>query len=255
MIHSAVCFADILGFSQMVLDAHEVGTGNELLQRLHSILSMQYKKLKLISDYVGVMKSFTDNIIIGLPIFDDGESQLGGIFLNFAQYQLALTLDGFFIRGGVAIGDFYGDDDFTYGPAIIEAHKLEKVAIYPRIILGDEVVELVKQHINYYAEPEYSPQNFELLKDNTDGKWFINYLDAVMENVSENGDYEEAIKLLQQHKQEIEKNLNKFSTNQYVLNKYVWSAQYHNYFCSSNLPKQFDLIISGYNNGNFSRIV
>jgi len=259
MIRSAVCFTDILGFSQMVLDAQHNGTGNQLLQRLHKVLIKQYEELKPKEDYIGVFKAFTDNIVIGLPIYDDGESQLGSIFLDFASFQSALTIEGFFIRGGLSIGDYYGDNEFAYGPSIIEAHHLENnQAIYPRIILSDESVRLVREHIDYYAEPESAPQSRDLLRDNTDGKWFINYLESLMADVREHGNYQEAVRQLLVHKQVIEHNLTNFQGNQRVYSKYEWAAQYHNYFCQQNIPQLFQqrhsLLITQQPIGNFDRI-
>jgi len=244
----------------MVLDAHQNGTGNQLLQRLHKTLTEQYKQLKPAEDYVGILKAFTDNIVIGLPIYDDGESQLGGVFLDFASFQLVLTLENFFLRGGVAIGDYYGDDEFAYGPSIIEAHDLEnKSAKFPRIILSDEAVQMVRQHVNYYFPPNSSPQARELLQDNRDGKWFINYLEAVMHDVYEYGDYRNTVKLLLQHKQIIEQNLILYQEIPHVHEKYTWVAQYHNHFCTENIPQYLlensSLIITQNTNGNFSPIV
>ncbi|MFI8715184.1 hypothetical protein [Brevibacillus brevis] len=261
MVHSAVCFTDILGFSQMVLDAHQNGTGDQLLQRLHKILTEQYEDLKPEEDYMGVFKAFTDNIVIGLPIYDDGESQLGGIFLDFASFQLALTLEGFFIRGGLAVGDYYGDNEFAYGPSIIEAHYLENnQAIHPRIILSDESVQMVREHIDYYAEPSWAPQYRDLLQDNTDGKWFINYLEALMTDAHEQGNYQDVVTQLLVHKDVIEQNLTKFQGNARVYPKYEWAAQYHNYFCTHNIPQRLlqrhnNLLITQQTMGNFARII
>jgi hypothetical protein len=260
MIRSAVCFTDILGFSQMVLDAQHNGTGNKLLQRLHKVLTEQYEELKPEEDYIGIFKAFTDNIVIGLPIYDDGESELGSIFLDFASFQSALTLEGFFIRGGLAIGDYYGDNEFAYGSSIIEAHHLEnKQAINPRIILSNESVRSVRKHIHYYDKPEQAPQSRNLLKDNTDGKWFINYLEALMSYVHEHSDYQDVVHQLLVHKQVIEHNLTRFQGNQRVCAKYEWAAQYHNYFCQHNIPQQFQqshsLLITQQPIGNFDRII
>lgn len=260
MIRSAVCFTDILGFSQMILDAQGNGTGNQLLQHLHKVLTEQYDELKPAEDYIGVFKAFTDNIIIGRPIIEDGELQLGSIFLDFASFQSALTLEGFFIRGGIAIGDYYGDNNFAYGPSIIEAHHLENnQAIYPRIILSDESVHMVREHLAYYAEPEWAPQRTELLIDNIDGKWFINYLEALMFDVHEHGNYQYVIDHLLVHKQSIGQSLTKFQGNQRVYQKYEWAAQYHNYFCQQNIPQSFQqqhsLLITQQPVGNFGYIV
>ncbi|QCJ44690.1 hypothetical protein FAY30_23940 [Bacillus sp. S3] len=260
MIRSAVCFTDILGFSQMVLDANQNGTGDQLLQHLHKILTQQYNNLKPGEDYVGIFKAFTDNIVIGLPIYEDGESQLGGIFLDFASFQLELTLNGFFIRGGIAIGDYYGDDEFAYGPSLIEAHYLEdKLAKFPRIILSENTVHMVKEHIKNYAEPYWAPQSRDILQDCTNQKWFINYLEAVMFDVHATGDYQVAIHQLHKHKKEIETNLIKYNGNTKVHPKYVWAAEYHNYFCSENIPQQFlnqsQLIITHQTYGSFSKVI
>lgn len=65
-------------------------------------LTENIAELRPQEEYVGVLKTFTDNIVIGHPIYEDGESQLGSIFLNYAAYQLSLTLEGFFVRGRLA---------------------------------------------------------------------------------------------------------------------------------------------------------
>ncbi|WP_286884830.1 hypothetical protein [Aneurinibacillus sp. UBA3580] len=256
MLNSAVCFVDILGFSQLIKDSFQQGTGNDLLKRLHKSLNEKIAELRPREDYVGVLKSFTDNIIIGKPIHEDGESQLGGIFLDFAAYQLSLTLEGFFVRGGVSIGEYYGDEEFAFGPALLKAYELESIhAKNPRIILSNEVVSLVNLHIGYYAEPMWAPQVRDLLKDNTDGKWFINYLEATMGDREPN-DYVEAHSILQRHKEIIEHNLAKHKGNPKIYPKYEWAAQYHNYFCdlNSNAIVQYPKI-AGIPNGNFSLIV
>ncbi|WP_046176239.1 hypothetical protein [Domibacillus indicus] len=259
LLKSAVCFADILGFSQLVLEAQAQGKGNALLKQLHRILTTEYKKLKPDKDYVGILKSFTDNIVIGFPIYDDGESQLGSIFLGFADFQTALSLNGFFVRGGVSIGDYYGDDEFAYGPSIIEAHDLEaNRAIHPRIILSADAVRMVKSHLQYYADPRHSPQSKDVLIDSTDGEWFINYLESFMSDVRDYGDYAIALSGLSKHKKAITDNLAKYQGNQRIFSKYQWAAEYHNYFCNFNFKSQFlrthNLLIPQHTNGNFSTI-
>lgn len=241
----------------MVYEAFENDTGNDLLKRLHMTLTENIAELRPQEEYVGVLKTFTDNIVIGHPIYEDGESQLGSIFLNYAAYQLSLTLEGFFVRGAVSTGEYYADEEFAFGPALLEAHHLESYeAITPRIILSNDTVELVYKHINYYAEPSWSPQARDLLKENTDDKYFINYLEAAMGD-REYSDYNNAFIILQKHKAVIEENLQKFQGNTRVYSKYLWAAQYHNFFCDLQFetPYRQQLQIRGIPQGNFSLIV
>ena len=55
------------------------------------------------------MRAFTDNIVIGYPIRGrgDAESELVTIFRNLSYFQMKLTMDGFFVRGAIAVGELY----------------------------------------------------------------------------------------------------------------------------------------------------
>ena len=76
------------------------------------------------------MKVFTDNIVVAYPLGDrlrnDGEIELGTILALFAQVQTSLALDGFLLRGAIAYGDHYQDDDVAYGDALLEAVDLDQ---------------------------------------------------------------------------------------------------------------------------------
>ncbi|MFA2568880.1 hypothetical protein ABR775_03335 [Bacillus cereus] len=257
-INSAVCFVDILGFSKLVQDSFAAGTGNDLLKRIHKTVTDNIAELKPREKSIGILKAFTDNIVIGYPIYQDGEGQLGSIFLNFAWYQLSLTLEGFFVRGAVSIGDYYGDDEFAFGPALIEAHYLEsKEAHNPRIILSDEATKMVNTHIGYYGKG-LSPQSRDLLKDNLDGKYFINYLEVAMGDRGLD-DYAVSFSILKQHKEIIELNLQKYKDDEdkKIYSKYEWVAQYHNFFSDLNFETQNSqqLKIDNVQRGNFSQIL
>ncbi len=245
--NSVVCFVDILGFSNIVTKACNEKSGNELLKKLHNAINNNMEFISPYFEGYSELKMFTDNIAIGVPIYGDGESQLGGVFLGFAFYQLSLALEGFFIRGGITIGEYYADDKMAFGLPIIEAHTLEsEVANTPRIILGNIAVEYVKKHINYYSMPEDSPQSKHLLRD-VDGNWFINYLEAVFEDTYE--DVERAKKFLRQHRDIVSMKIIEFQNDTRVLNKYLWVANYHNYFCSLNFKNDSELLVK--NNMNF----
>jgi len=46
---------------------------------------------------------------------------------------------GLLLRGAVTLGKVYESPNVLFGPALVEAHDLEKAARYPRIILSNEV--------------------------------------------------------------------------------------------------------------------
>lgn len=254
MLNSAVCFVDILGFSSMIEQSCKENNGNRILNRLCSRIKNSIEFIKPTTEVLGTIKIFTDSVVIGKPIFDDGESELGQIFLGFASYQLSLALEGFFVRGGVSIGDYYANEDISFGPALLEAHNIEScVAKTHRIVLSQDSKKMVKHHLTYYPSISYASQVNDIFED-IDGEWFVNYLEAAFQDRDEAG-YWHAQKIMEQHRDMVIRKISQYKRDQEVLNKYEWVAQYHNHFCNLNFPKCGDLLIQGFNSsGRFKFI-
>lgn len=75
--------------------------------------------------------------MIGYPIHTDGEIELGNAFSDLSYFQMIMSMEGFFIRGGIAIGDLYMDEITVFGSGLMEAYQAETtLARDPRIVLG-----------------------------------------------------------------------------------------------------------------------
>ena len=81
----------------------------------------------------------------------DGEPELDQVLSDIALLQLGLAHEGFFVRGGVAVGALYIDDDMVFGPGLLDAHDAEQNAKTPRVVLHESAVKLVKRHVTYYG--------------------------------------------------------------------------------------------------------
>lgn len=182
----------------------------------------------------GSSKSFTDNIVLGIPIWtEDVEHEFGLATLQIARIQILLALNGWFVRGGLTLGPLYFDDEVVFGPALVEAYELEhQMARDPRIMLSARVARVVKSHLRFYAEPFFSPQNGYVLVD-TDDTMFLNYLyDPI-------GSDEEGtlLSVLKRHRRIVEQRLKENRTRPPIWAKYRWIATYHNFFCARG-PKR-----------------
>lgn len=177
------------------------------------------------------LKAFTDNIVIGWPIHNDAEFEIGTASTCLAQFQLQMAIEGFFVRGALAVGPTYIDDIAVFGGALTEAYHGEStLARDPRIILTNTAMQAAKLHLTYYTDKEKAPHARAILKD-SDGQWFINYLDCLLENEEDGKPF---YKELMQHKAAIEQKLADHKSNPSVWSKYAWVASYHNYFCDQH---------------------
>jgi hypothetical protein len=229
--NSVVVFMDILGYKDMAESASMKNSEGELLLRLHSALRDGQKFLK--GSQIGnkdfyALKAFTDNIVIGWPIWDDAEMELGTLFFMLEYFQFNLALEGIFIRGGLTIGPLYMDDITVFGAGLNEAYYVESYLTRdPRIVLSLKAEEAVKTHMGYYGRPEHAPQARDLYRD-SDGQLFLNYLDTVMLGEDEVGPF---LDDLMKHKSIVEQQLEKHKDRPNIWSKYAWVANYHNFFC------------------------
>ncbi|MCA2998054.1 MAG: hypothetical protein ING75_05560 [Rhodocyclaceae bacterium] len=133
---SYCAFLDVLGFSERIRASEAKGEANKTLQEFHAIFSKRLKKLKEEHDEsLQYFKSFSDNILLAHPQFSqDMESEFGFILDSICQYQLDMSIRGYFIRGGLAVGALFMDENSVYGQALLDAYRLEtQVAVNPRL--------------------------------------------------------------------------------------------------------------------------
>ncbi len=223
---------DVLGFSERIRASYINKTANKLLQQFHAIFDKRVNHLKSGADEsLLYFKSFSDNVLLAHPRFsEDMESEFGFILWSISEYQFEMALQGFFIRGGLSVGQLFVDDNSVYGEALINAYELEsKVAVNPIVVLCDDTMALVDRHIGFY-HGESAPQIRDVLV-NADGRYFINYLSECM---IETDDGEEVDpNALKEHKEQIEHALEQYADQPAVFAKFSWLSAYHNYFCES----------------------
>lgn len=229
---SYCAYFDILGFSDKIRN-HNLTFFNKYLDLLEKEMGF------LQNDPDFKVKVFTDNFVIGLPWKDpDAEPELGLLFDILARIQFKFAIADIFIIGAISVSNLFMDDNTVLGPALIEAYNLESKEQYPRIVLSEDTIKKVKEHIGYYRDPGHAPQSKSYLMD-IDGSYFINYLKHILDET--HGNTEVAKNYLKKHKLSVERNLKNYRDNFKVLSKFLWIAGYHNYFCENfmlNLRKK-----------------
>lgn len=226
------CFLDILGFKEILKanDHARILEFHGLLREGRSILEGPADEAGLFDRDFHALTSFTDNIALGFPIQDDGEMESGMVFDRVARFQLQMVLEGFFIRGGIAVGEAYIDDLAVYGPALLEAYAGEsELARDPRIVLTESAKTLVAEHLAYYGNAYHAPQT-GMLKRDRDGQWFIDYLRAAIIDDSFDPPLVED-QIVRSHRDVVTEQLSRFRQSPRIWSKYEWVALYHNDFC------------------------
>lgn len=125
-----VAFVDILGFKTIIEDSIcDTSLRRKVLEATEIIHSRREGRI------VGTqVTTFSDSAVISYPL--NMRNALFHTIIDIIHLQLELGNKGIMLRGGIAIGDVYHDDDIVFGPAMNEAYFLEsKVAKFPRVVI------------------------------------------------------------------------------------------------------------------------
>jgi len=232
----AMAFVDLLGLrDRMASVGQDKGAASKLLTEYYGVMRAGLECLGKSEKQVLTHRCFSDSFVLATEVHhSEWESAIGHLIMIVAELQVELVQQGWFIRGGIAVGDYYETRRVVYGPALVEAHALEQShAIYPRIVLSQQAVVAIGGFLKYYGDPFGSPENTTLLLD-IDNEVFVNYLYSPID-MSE-GDLDVAVDVARKHKEIVEAALGKYLIEPHLLTKYQWVARYHNFFVRKWLP-------------------
>lgn len=231
---SVAGFIDLLGFSQMSVAESDPTQAQRTLEKIAAAIddsrrfvreTMQETETPDVVNRLAV-KYFSDNLVLGYPFNSDGaDAVTAALFVIrcVQKYQLRMSLNGFFIRGGLTQGLLCLTDDIIFGPTLIESYALEsKTAIVPRILVTESLQRHIASHVQHAGQQ--TPHSQDLICRDIDGWWFVNYLQAAI--CPSGVDWP----LVEQHKSSILTSLSGTKRHD-VLPKYGWASRYHNVFC------------------------
>lgn len=229
LIDSNVAFVDLLGASELMEQLDDL--------QLRKLLTAMRANVDFFDPWYAFegparALTFSDNVAACLPV-DETEID-GGLawhVISAGAFQRNLTLNGFFVRGGITRGPVYADDSMIIGKALVDAYRLESQTRFPRVELDrDHVVAFALGCIEWANVLESTQNLCALVDSGTDtdeSAVFVNYL----EFFTEADDEEEFHDCLRTHRDLIIDRLGAFAGHTSVGTKYRWVAEYHNWAC------------------------
>ncbi len=148
LVDCAVLFFDLLGVSAMAASPQ----AGKHLQAIDRVVSGRYRDF-LAPRSPWPAAFFSDTLLLSAPAptEEDRESAISGLVQQGAVLQLDLSLEGFFVRGGLGFGKFHIHNGLVFGPALVDAYRLEdKHAIHPRVILDRKAERYEREAMTAY---------------------------------------------------------------------------------------------------------
>jgi len=141
-----VAFVDILGFKEIIRQSEHGGRMFEALVKSLTSMGDRNKDLESVLGEDFKVQNFSDAVVLSEKVTARGLSHL---LYEIQELALSLLPSGLLIRGGISKGSLYHEGSVVFGPAFLEAYRLESsVASVPRIVLTREVYSDVVQYSN-----------------------------------------------------------------------------------------------------------
>lgn len=171
-----VAFLDILGFKAFI-DHEACETIYQIFETIHarSKSSLNYNGVQIQAFEAMQHKILSDSVIVFIDA--EIEDSFPALLTVCTQLQRALANrnDPILLRGGIAKGSLYYEDDIIYGQGLTKAYLLESnLAKYPRVIFTGDTLEAGRK-VTKYMFPELEG-HFPSFAEDKDGLYIIDYL-------------------------------------------------------------------------------
>lgn len=174
-----VAFIDILGFTKMIQE-YDTNPISPLLQDVHKALNHSLDET--VRKFGGKLdetflehKLFSDCLCVSIPFFDskaDYTSSIGILISLVKTYQNNMMKKGYFVRGAIAVGSYFSDENMIFSGGLVKAYNLETYkAIYPRIIIEDTIVSQLRI---YHTSSFPTSITNEIIESPKEGIHFVN---------------------------------------------------------------------------------
>lgn len=239
-------FLDILGFERLVNDSRNnprliSKIANMLFQSEQIARSSLTAKLTVLKVDLNkyVYRVFSDTSVICGPY--DSHHDLSFISTWIMMYQyLMWKEERTFIRGAIVYGDLYADENVIFGPALIDAYRLERCqtkAAWPRVLIDQSLLDKT-------TKEECRRDFFEFLRQDDDNLVYLDYLRELFhlivlgENKRITGERQQDFgipaKFFKEHKEAILKQVynsvkeENQDEGKKIIGKYMELSKYHN---------------------------
>jgi hypothetical protein len=181
-----VLFLDILGFKKIIAETETKGQENiKQTKFLIETIKEMKEAVNLTSENsTKNVTQFSDSIVVSFT--ENDQNEIPRLFFDLQRLIAKLLGRGILCRGAISYGKLYHKNDLVFGPALVDAYETEsQAALYPRIILDQSLLDIMKYHYSLENKHSYRKVRFDsdvqsYLKIDSDDKFYIDYFTGSM---------------------------------------------------------------------------
>ncbi|HEU5047867.1 MAG TPA: hypothetical protein VFT64_08500 [Rickettsiales bacterium] len=175
-----ILYIDLLGFKDAIRSNKEIIDIIEELLTIIAGIKREYQIEEIPGNMIEMnpaISTFSDHLVVSYPIAPLKKHKvLDWVIVEFRKIVGSLIIrtlrDGFLLRGSLTLGNIYHHKGIIFGEGLNRAYEMEsKVAIYPRIVVSDDVLPIAAPAEAYVGK---------MIKEDFDGILHLDYLDDTL---------------------------------------------------------------------------
>jgi hypothetical protein len=221
----------ILGFSGLISD---LDRGKVSVAEIHRVLSAVHARPTAVRPQDADLRSQSISDAVALSAAPNAAG-FDAICTAAEELSRRLLRSGYFARGGITKGRLYHDHNMVFGPALVEAYRLEReVAKFPRILVPRSVAA---DGTAYAQEGTHWKEYFDgRFVQAGDGPFFLHILRSQSRHVQKLASHnpkpsvkeDSTVILLAATRRAIQKRFDEASDNPEHFQKVAWFVNYWN---------------------------
>jgi hypothetical protein len=222
-----VAYIDLLGITKRInpLMSQDAFKAEKEIISIETLLRTFKQDVDRTRNLGTEIKMFSDNVCLSEQYDPSDGFAADNIFslcFNIMVNQYDLFIEGYPMRGGIAVGHYYSSDITILGDALTDAYRVESQdAIVPRVVAHRTFWKAYSEIKSALGEQKVNPIKEMFLKD-VDGRYFIDYLDCWVDLECSKEEF------FIGHKDAIIQRVKENIGDKMVLKKLRWVADYHN---------------------------
>jgi lipid-A-disaccharide synthase-like uncharacterized protein len=178
-----LAFIDVLGFADAVKRTIKKGKEDQaetkriakLFEFIQFSLNHDKDPKYSLPKNSKIVNHFSDSIVISYLLNEN--LGIHNILFDIYLIQYNAMMDGFLLRGAIVCDKVYHTETVIFGPAMVRAYDLErKIAIYPRIILDNKIIDIVNNFSEIYYKKDMTNWLLDgFIKNDFDGQYYLDY--------------------------------------------------------------------------------
>lgn len=186
-----IAFLDILGYKKIIENCDTIEKEFSYLEIINNSFNEAIQMITndpLYQNELSNLKynTFSDNIVLGLPV----ENVTTSSFLYYIElirsiYYLLLSKYNLILRGGVSFGNYYQNNNISFGSGLVKAYELEGNAIYPRVIFDKNmVVDILENKNKEYLFFKFKQVFYNCLQNNENSKELYDVTSKIISSIN-----------------------------------------------------------------------